>query len=113
MSGYLGVVTKVSGDGRRAQVKLGLLQITTGMLRVAHPVGLVRAVRVQDEVVVLPTGAGLEDGVVIGWFPTGDEMEDSKKIVVSNDGGLPICPADGGPLQNAVVTEVEVRKDML
>ncbi len=109
IGGYKGTVTKVSSDGRHVEVFLGLLRIPTRMLPCVFPLGLVIAPRRGDEVLVVPTGGGLEDGVVIGWMPSAADLVDAHALVTSDDGSMPICPGDGGPLTNANVTNVKVR----
>lgn len=111
IGGYAGTVTKVSSDGRHVEVFLGLLRIATRMLPCCFPLGLVIAPRRGDEVLVVPTGGGIEDGVVIGWMPRSDDLAAAKKVVVSNNGALPTWPGglNPAPIENASVTNVKVR----
>lgn len=109
MIAHKGIVTRVSEDGRHAQVKLALTGAPTRMLPCSFPLGLIIPPRVGDDVLVVPTGSGLEDAVIIGWQPQSADLIGALKLIVSDNGSLPSSTDPGSPIGNASVTNVKVR----
>jgi hypothetical protein len=112
MTAYLGTVSGVDGDARTAQVLVQPHGILTRFLRCVSPFGLVAPLpAVGDEVLVICTGAGLVDAVVVGWVPTLQQASDAADhpLIASEGGGLPTQSDPSQDVGNATTSGVLAR----
>lgn len=110
MNAYLGRVSTV--EGGRVQVSLSHVRVLTPPLRCVSPLGLVAPPpAVGDEVLVVATGAGMADAVVVGWMPTADQVLDAadRAVVVSTTGDVPTQTDPSQPIGGADVSGVLAR----
>lgn len=112
MNAYLGTVSRVDAVARTAQVLVQPHGILTRFLRVVSPLGLLApAPEVGDEVLLVSTGAGLSDAVVVGWLPTNSDVGEaaSSPLVASTSGSVPVQTDPSQAIGDAAVTSVMAR----
>jgi len=112
VNAYLGTVSRVDAAARTAEVLIQPHGILTRFLRCASPLGLLAPPpEVGDEVLILTTGAGLSDAVVVGWLPTADQVAEAadSPLVASTSGSVPVQTDPSQAIGDAAVTSVMAR----
>jgi hypothetical protein len=112
VNAYLGTVSRVDAAARTAQVLIRPHGILTRFLRVVSPLGLLAPPpEVDDEVLILTTGAGLSDAVVVGWLPTATDVTEAANapLVASTSGSVPVQTDPSQAIGDAAVSSVLAR----